>query len=169
MNQIFQDKPIFKYLLTAVLIFVLIILQTTVVRGVEVCNVIPNLLVVMVVCYSLLHGDYSALAVGAVCGLLLDIHGGRTVGMNALLCTLLAYLCVCVSGNLYNNNSFVALVFVLFLSMAYDLVIYIFNFAIWGHGNFVFVLLHKILPGSVYNSLVTLFLYPLVRRLTVFK
>ncbi len=169
MNQIFQDKPIFRYLLTAVLVFVLIVLQTTVIRGIEVFHVVPNLLVVMVVCYSLLHEDYSALVVGAICGLLLDIHGGRSVGMNALLCTLLAYLCVCVSGNLYNNNSLVAMVFVLFLSIAYELIIYIFYFAIWGHGSFVYALLYKILPGAVYNSLVTILLYPLVRWLTVAK
>lgn len=169
MNQMFQDKPIFKYLFTAVLIFALIVLQTTVIRGVEIFHVVPNLLVVMVVCYSLLHEEYSALAVGAICGLLLDIHGGRTVGMNALLCTLLAYLCVCVSGNLYSNNSFVAMVFVLFLSVVYELVIYIFYFAIWGHGSFGYALLYKILPGSLYNSLVTILLYPLVRLLTVFR
>ncbi len=169
MNQLFQDKPIFKYLLTALLIFVLIILQTTVVRGIEIFHVIPNLLLVMVVSYSLLHEDYSALVVGAVCGLLLDMHGGRTVGMNTLLCALLAYLCVCVSGNLYSNNSLVALVFVFFLSIAYELIIYIFYFAIWGHGSFVFALFHKILPGAAYNSLVTLLLYPLIRKLTVFN
>ena len=169
MNQIFRNKTFFEYLLTAVLVFVLLVIQTTILRGIEVFDVIPNLLMIMVVCYSLLHEDYSALVVGAVCGLLLDWHGGRAVGMNALLCTLLAYLCVWVSGSLYSNNSIVAMVFVFFLSIAYELVVYIFYFAIWGYGSFGYALVFKILLAAVYNGLVTILIYPLARRLTVLE
>ncbi|MBR7164263.1 MAG: rod shape-determining protein MreD [Clostridia bacterium] len=169
MNQMFQNKAVFKFLLTAILIFVLTILQTTVIQGIEVFHVIPNLLLITVVCYSLLHGDYSALVVGVVCGFLLDINGGRVVGMNALLCTVLAYVCICVSGSLYSNNGLIAMIFVLIFSLFYELIVYIFYFAIWGQGAFFYALFCKILPAAVYNGLATILLYPLVRRLTVFN
>ncbi len=166
MNQTFQSRTLIKILLTVVLFFILTILQTTVIRGIEVFHVIPNLLLIAVVCYGLLHDDYSTLVVGVICGLLLDLNGGRVVGMNTLLCTVVAYLCIYVSGSLYSNTSVVAMLFVLIFSVFYELIVYIFYFAVWGHGGFLYAIFCKILPAGIYNSLVTIVLYPLVRKLT---
>ena len=152
-----------RHVLTGIFILVLTVLQTTVLRGIEIFHVIPNLLFIFVVCYSLLRGDYSALIVAAVCGLILDTIGGRAIGINTLLCTLAAYFCVAVSGNLFNNNSFVAMVFVLLLSLPYELMIYIFYFAIWGRGALGFALLHKLVPAVLYNFVMTFFVYPVTR------
>lgn len=166
MNQTFQSKTLIKILWTVVLVFVLTILQTTVVRRIEIFHVIPNLLLIFVICYGLLHDDYSTLVVGVICGLLLDINGGRVVGMNTLLCTVVAYLCIYVSGSLYSNTSVVAMLFVLIFSFFYELIVYIFYFAVWGHGGFLYAMFCKILPAGIYNSLVTIVLYPIVQKLT---
>jgi len=169
MNQNEQSITIFKVVLTVIMIFILTVLQTTIVQGFEIFHVVPNLLFITVVCYGILHGDYGALAVGIACGLLLDITGARVVGMNTLLCALAAYFCICVSDSLFNNNVLVAMVFVLVLSIPYELIIYIFNFVIWGRGNFVYALFCKVLPGAVYNFLVTVLLYPIIKRVTFFR
>ncbi len=161
-----QHTTVISRVLTVIFILLLAILQTTVLRGFEVFHVIPNLLLVTVVCHGILHGDYMSLAVGVLCGLLLDITGGRVVGMNTLLCTLVAYLCICVSGNLFNNHVFVAMMFVLLFSIPYELLVYLFYFAIWGTGKFGYALLCKILPGAIYNFLFTLLLYPLIKRVS---
>ena len=154
-----------KVVLILILILLLTVLQTTVLRGIEIFHVIPNLLMVTVVCYSLLKGDYSALAVGVACGFILDITGGRMVGMNALLCALVAYFCICISGSLFNHNIPVAMLFVLMLSIPYELIMYIFYFAIWGEGEFWFAFFCKILPASIYNALATVLLCPLIRAI----
>ncbi len=161
-----QNSTIVSRVLTVILILLFTIIQTTVLRGFEVFHVIPNLLLITVVCHGILHGDYMSLAVGVICGFLLDITGGRLVGMNTLLCTLVAYLCICISGNLFNNHLFVAMMFVLLFSIPYELLIYIFYFTIWGTGKLGFVLVCKILPGAVYNFLFTVLLYPLVKRVS---
>ena len=140
-------------------------LQTTVIRGIEVFHVIPNLLFITVVCFSLRRGDYSALVVGAICGLILDMLGGRVVGINTLLCVYVAYLCICISSNLFNNNLFVSMVFVLLFSIPYEFLIYLFYFAIWGQGAFGYALIARILPTVLYNFLFTLVLYPIIRRI----
>ncbi len=152
-------------ILMAVFIFVITVLQSTVIRGIEVFNAVPNLLFITVICYSLLCGDYSAIAFGVVCGLLLDITGGRIVGLNTLLCTFAAYFCICVSGNLFNNNAFVSMVFVLLLSIPYELITYLLYFAIWGHGSFFYALLAHVLPAALYNFVVTLLVHPIVRKI----
>lgn len=161
-----QNSAIFRYVLTGILILLLAVFQTTVLRGIQIFHVIPNLLLIMTVSYSLLKGDYSSFVVGIACGLLLDLTGGRTIGMNTLLCALLVYFCMFISGNLFSNNTFVAMVFVFFLTIPYELFIYIFYFAIWNHGALGFAIFSKILPAAVYNFLFTLVLYPVIRRVT---
>lgn len=168
MNQSEQRVTIVKIVLTVLLIFIMTVFQTTIIQGFEIFHVVPNLLFIMVVCYGILHGDYGALAVGIVCGLLLDITGARVVGMNTLLCAFAAYFCICVSDSLFNNNVLVAMVFVLILSIPYELILYIFNFVIWGQGNIVYALFCKILPGAIYNFAVTILFYPIIRRVTYF-
>ncbi len=158
-----QNTTLISRGLTVILILLLTVLQTTVLRGFEIFNLIPNLLLIMVVCHGILHGDYMSLTVGVICGLLLDITGGRAVGMNTLLCTLIAYLCISVGENLFNNHIFVAMMFVLLFSIPYEFLIYLFYFGIWGEGNFWYAIFCKVLPGAIYNSLFTIVLYPLIK------
>jgi len=154
-----------RCILTAITVFVIAALQTTVLRGIEIFHTIPNLLFIFVICYSLLSADYSALAFAAICGLILDLTGGRLIGMNTLLCTLAAAFCLAVNDNLFNNNLFVAMVFVLLLSLPYEFLTYVLYFTIWGRGAIGFALLCKILPTAFYNFVFTVVLYPLTKRL----
>ena len=124
---------------------------------------------IIVVCYSLQHDDYSSLAVGVVCGLLLDITGGRAVGINTLLCTYAAFFCLSISGSLFNNNVFVSMVFVMLLTIPYELLTYLFYFVIWGKSAWLYAIFCKILPATVYNFLFTLVVYPVVRHMTAYR
>lgn len=155
-----------RYALTIVFVFFLTVIQTTLIRSVEIFNVIPNLLLVAVICYSLCKGDLKALVFGVVCGLVLDFTGGRVVGVNTLLCTYAAFLCYLLHGGLFNNNVFVAAVFVLIISFVYEFLFYMMQFFIWGETDIAFALLHKILPGALYNAVAAVPVYPIMRRLS---
>ena len=166
MEQNTNSATVLHYVLTGLFIILLAILQTTVLRGIQIFHVIPNLLLIMTVSYSLTHGSYRAFFVGILCGLLLDLFGGRTIGMNTLLFALIVYFCVFISDSLFSNNAFVSMVFVFFLTIPYELLTYLFYFVIWNHGAFGFAIFSKILPAALYNFLFTLVLYPLVKRVT---
>ncbi len=154
-----------RHALTVIFIFVLAALQTTVLHGLTLFHVIPNLLFIFVICYCLTKNDYSALIYAVICGLIMDFLGGRPIGMHALMYTLVAYFCLAISGNLFNNNLFVAMVFVFVLSLPYELLTYLFYFVIWGRGSWGFAIFCKILPASVYNFVFTLVLYPVIKML----
>lgn len=160
-----QTQNAARYALTVVFVFVLTVLQTTVLHAAEVFGVIPNLLLSSVVCYSLVKGEPKAIVFGIVCGFILDFFSGRTVGMNTLLCMYTAFVCVLLHGGLFNNNAFVAMLFVFVISIIYEAVIYFFNIFIWGYGGTLYAFLYRIIPGSVYTALVTLIIYPIIRIL----
>lgn len=162
-----QAKTVLRYVLTICFVLLLAVLQTTVLHAAELFGVIPNLLLSAVVCYSLTKGDYKAHVFGIGCGLLLDFFGGRVVGMNTLLCFYVSLVCVLLYGGLFNNNVFVAMLFVLLLSVPYEFFIYFFSLFIWGQGDIVYALLCKIVPCAVYNALTTFLVYPFTRALAV--
>ena len=166
MKQNKKKNLVVSRVLTVVLALMLAVLQTTLIHGISVFHTVPYLLFIAVVCYSLLHADYSALVFAAVCGLLLDVTGGRTVGVNTLFCLYAAYFCVRISGSLFNNNVFVSMVFVMLLSIPYELFTYVLYFAVWGQGAFGYAFLCKILPVVLYNFLMTLIIYPVTRSMT---
>lgn len=155
-----------RYILTGIFVFLLTVVQTTILRGIEIMGLVPNLLVVAVICYSLLKDTRPGLVFGIVCGLLLDFIGGRLVGVNTLLCLYIAYLCGLTSDRLFNNNVFVAVLFVVVMSLLYELVFYILNYTLWGNTDFVYALFAKIIPASVYNGLMTFIIYPIIYRLS---
>ncbi|MBQ4518241.1 MAG: rod shape-determining protein MreD [Clostridia bacterium] len=169
MNQFRQTSPALSWALTGILILLSATLQTTVLRGIEVFHVIPNLLFIIVVCYGLLHDDYSSLVVGVACGLILDLFGGRTMGMNTLLCVYVAWLCLSVSDNLFNHNAFVSMVFVAVLTVPYEVLTYLFYFVIWGKGAGWYAVFCKILPMVAYNFVFALAIHPIVKKISYFE
>ena len=166
MEQNTNSATVLHYLVTALFIILLSVIQSTVLRGIQIFHVIPNLLLITTVCYGLTHGSFRGFFVGILCGLLLDLFSGRAIGMNTLLFALIAYFCIFISGNLFSNNTYVCMVFVLFLTISYELLTYIFYFAIWKQGALGFAIFSKILPSAIYNFLFTIVLYPLVKRVT---
>lgn len=157
-----------KYLILTVLVLLLSVLQTTVLGVIEIFGVIPNLLVVSVICYALMRGDFEGVIFGTAVGFVLDILSGRMVGINMILCSLVGLLCACLYDTLFNNNSFVASVFVLWISLIYELLIYVFYFLFWGDTNIAFALLHKVLPCAVYNAASAFVIYPILKKVRIF-
>lgn len=155
-----------RYIITGIFILLLTVVQTTILRGIEIMGVIPNLLIVAVICYALLNQTRPGLVFGLICGVVLDCIGGRLIGVNTLLCLYMSYLCGLTSERLFNNNIFVAILFVVALSLLYEAISYLLNYLIWGDTAFVFAIFGKIIPASVYNGLLTFVVYPIVARLS---
>lgn len=157
-----------RYLLLFVFMFFLSVVQTTVLGAIEIFGVIPNLLLTAVICYAIIRGDFEGVIFGAVIGIFLDFLSGRMVGMNLILCTLVSFSCCSLYDALFNNNPFVASVFVLLVSIVYEFLIYVFYFLFWGDANVWFALIHKILPGAVYNALSAFLIYPVLKKICLF-
>ncbi len=152
--------------ITAVFAILLTIIQTTILHGIEIFGVIPNLVLVAVVCYSLLNSTFRSILFGIFCGVLLDCVGGRIVGLNTLLCMYIAYVCGITGEKLFNNNVFVAVLFVVCYSFLFELANYLLHFALWGNTDVLFAVFGRIIPTSVYNGLAALVLYPIVYKLS---
>lgn len=69
-----------------------IYLQSTVLSGMRVNGLGPDLIVIFVVFTAILDGKKTGARYGLLCGLLEDLYIGRYIGMNALSLALVGYL-----------------------------------------------------------------------------
>ncbi len=152
-----------KICLAVLCIFLVLIVQTTVLSYVKIFGIIPNLLLIFTVCFCLVTPDFRCLVYAIISGILLDITGGRMIGINTLLCTYVAFSCLFIRDKLYNNNEIIAAIFTLVISFAYGLLCYTINFLLWGELNIFYAVFRIIVPEAVYNAVLALFIYPIVK------
>lgn len=81
-----------KYWVIAVILFVNMILQSSLLPFLEVFGIQPDTLMVLVCCFGLLGGSYYGLFTGLVGGLLQDILYGGPIGLAALHYMLIGFL-----------------------------------------------------------------------------
>ena len=150
--------------ITALLAF---ITQTSLIHSFEIFSIVPNLLVVLTICFSLVETNLLASSVfGLACGFLLDAAGnGAVFGVNALLCMLLALLCTYAGEKFFKGKFWVSMLFVLVAGMLYEAVYYVLFLGMWQGGYLVYSLVHVVVPTAVYNLVFAVPLFLIVKRL----
>ena len=144
------------------------ILQATWISHAEILNVKPNLFLIYVFVLAFFCGSKTESAfVGFIFGLTLDIITGRFLGVNAV-CGLIfgffiTYFCERVLGNI---NVFIVLFSVIFLTLLYEIVYYLFSFSIIKNIDLVYAVKKVIFIESIYNGLLSLPVYFILKGLT---
>jgi rod shape-determining protein MreD len=143
----------------AILIIICYVLQASVAPFFKMAGIAPNILLILVVSFAVMRGQVEGMVVGFVCGLLLDIFSGNSLGFYALLYLMMGYLNGLFHLIFYANNILLPLGLILGNSFLYDCVLYVLLFLLRNKTDFVFYLMHIILPEVVYTFLVAIFLY----------
>ncbi len=96
-----MDRELRTILLSAVLLGVAVLLQSTVLRWVALKGVKPDLALILLVFVAVRRGSLSAQTSGFLAGLLEDILSLSPVGFNALLRTVLGFFYGLTAGSLF--------------------------------------------------------------------
>jgi rod shape-determining protein MreD len=146
----------------ALCIFLIIVLQSTLVDYITIYNVKPNLLLVFIVSVALLRGSIEGAVVGFFAGLVQDMLFGKNIGFYALLGMYLGLVNGSINRRLYKESFAVAIFFTFVSTIAYEGLVYVLNslkLIIEGQTNFIYALRGIILPEAFYNSFMTVFIY----------
>ena len=149
-------------ILLAIIIFINFILQITLFEYIEILGIAPNTVVIIVVCYALLRDDIEGALLGFFAGLLLDIFFGRAVGVSAFLLMMIGFICGKPFKDFYKENYIVPLALVAIMSMLYEFFFYIFNFLLQGGTDFLRYATQIILPTTIYNIFLCIFIYRVI-------
>lgn len=149
-------------IVTALLIFICFLLQCTVFRSLAFGGIVPNLLIVLTASFGFMRGEKTGLLIGFFCGLLVDIFFASVIGFYALLYMYIGYMNGKFCTIFYPQDIKLPIALILGSDFSYGIVCYVIMFLLRGRFDFVYYLVHIILPEIVYTIGVTLLLYPLI-------
>lgn len=143
----------------AIEILICFLLQTTVFQWFALAETVPNLLLIITVTYGFLRGKKVGIAVGIICGLLVDCMYSDIIGVYAIMYMLIGYVngfC----GKIFNRSDrVVPIVLIGFSQLAYFILYYTVNFLLHGKVNIFFYFTTIGLPEIVYTTIVSIFVY----------
>lgn len=144
---------------TIIVIILAFLLWTTLFQSFKLANVAPNIMLVVVVCYSYMRGRTSGILIGFLCGILSDMMYGTVIGLYAFALMTIGFLCGYCQKVYFTDNYILPCVLVGMSDFAYGLFYYVTEFLVRGRLHFWFYLSSVILPEVIYTMLVAVILF----------
>lgn len=147
------------------LLALLTIAQTTLVPIFLPGPVRPDLMLLVVVGWGVVHGDGQAALWGLVGGLLMDLFSGAPFGLQALSLGAIGWLADTLQTNFFRSNILIPLATIFIASLLYHLgqagVMQLLNHTInWASYSF-----NVVMPTAILNTALMPFVYWILRRL----
>ena len=150
---------------TIIIILLAFLLQTTVFHKLALANVVPNLLLILTMCYSYMRGRTSGEVIGLVCGLMLDMMYGSVIGLYAFIFMTIGFLCGYCQKIYFTDNYILPCVLVGLSDLVYGFYYYITEFLVRGKLHFTFYFSHIILPELIYTLVISVVVFRVLNRL----
>jgi rod shape-determining protein MreD len=141
-----------------------LVLQTTLLQYVSIYGVIPNLLIVFTIVTAILRNSTEGAVVGFFTGLCIDMQFGSVIGFHALLGLYLGLAAGTISKRVYRENLMIVVFLTFVYSIAYEAAVYLINNIMNADIRIIFAFTNVILPEAIYNSAVSVLLFPLVLK-----
>ena len=148
-------------LILLAMILISFFLQCTLMKGIAIGSVSPNLLVVLCVSMGLMLGKAPGLFIGFFTGLLVDLFYGYYPGVHAVIYMYLGFGSGFFYKVCYDDDIKVPMLLAVAGDFIYNFLIYIFFFLLQGNTNFFFYLRRIILPEIIYTLILTALCYRL--------
>ncbi len=152
-------------IVTAVLVFVCFILQTSVFELIKLAGIVPNILLILISSVAVMRGQKPRMIVGFFCGLLMDIFYGSTIGGFAFLYMAFGFVDGFFNRIYYSDDNLLPLVLIGANDLVYGLLMYIVCGLLQNHLGIFYYLKSIILPEMVYTVAIALIFYQILIRI----
>lgn len=147
-----------KYFIPLLVFIPVALIQLTVIPFISIQEVVPDLLLIAVVYFSIAYGQIYGTVTGASYGLLYDMISGHLLGSTMLAKTVAGFLSGYFSGETKREKYLYTYSFtiVVFVSALIDSLIFSFFSVIDFNTNFLQALFNHALMPSIYTSIVSI-------------
>ena len=157
-----------KYITPIIIFFFVYLLQITVVPLIRLAGIIPDLILIILVYYSITRGQLYGTILGAVYGLLVDLISGNLLGLSMLSKTVAGFSAGYFAGETKketNINTYNFSLIVLLCSFI-DTIIFSFFSTFDLQTNILSILFEQALLPSLYTAVVSILFifYPFRKR-----
>ena len=144
-----------KKIVTYIFLIILLVLQSSLCKNIEVLHIMPNLILVFVVCYSMYSEPVMATILGIVSGILMDVFQAQNMGFNSIVIMYIALSLSCMTSGYIRSNIWTVIVFVALSTIVYEGLYTFLTLFLFGRMS-IFQLFADILIESVYNIVIAI-------------
>lgn len=146
-----------KNILTYVTLLLVIVLQSTILNGIELLHITPNIVLVFVVCYSMYAEPVKSVILAIVAGLVTDILQVHHVGLTALMFMFISVTLSVICSDYIRSNLFTVMVAVVASTLVFESL----------YGILVYVLFNKMTLGYMLKVVAFETLYNVIASLVI--
>ncbi|MCK4259374.1 MAG: rod shape-determining protein MreD [Halanaerobiales bacterium] len=136
-----------------------IVLQSTFFILVRPLGVIPDLLMIVVICGALLRGSLFGIQLGLGAGILLDLLLGN-FGVNTLLKIIVGYLAGLLEGKIFKNHIIIPMMIVFIMTFVHEFLFLFLSEQLIFSISPLWALKAKIFPLAITNLVCIIPIYP---------
>ena len=141
------------------------LLQTTVFQRLSIASISPNILVILTSAFGFMRGRKEGMWIGLICGLFMDIFFGTFLGFYGLVYMYIGYCNGFFRKRFFPDDIKLPIVLIAGSDLSYSLLVYVFLFFLRGKFEFLYYLIHIILPELVYTILIAVFFYTIILKM----
>lgn len=143
----------------------MVVFQTSVCKYIAFGGIKPDVVFVFVISFVVLEKKFSyCLSIAVICGFLIDILGGRGFGMDILSYTYSALICYAIGTHFFKERLLFAVPMVFLATFICEMVFFGLNIRDFYATPLIEAIKIIILPTTIYNTLMTFVIYPLVKK-----
>ena len=155
-----------KILLKGAIIVVALLIQLTLINSITILGLKPDLILILVVIFSLLKGEKEGTISGFASGLLQDIFSTGLLGINALVKTVIGFTCGILRKKIFHEHILFLIPVITFIASFIQSILIFFLLRTFGiEYNLIWSLKQVALPEALYSSLLSPFIFLVINKL----
>ena len=125
----------------------------------------PNLFIVFILFIGLFASKEMGITYGIIVGILLDLFLGKRIGISGIMLGIVGLLGGILDKNFSKESKITIIIMVILTTIIYEIGTYIFSFFMYKFDIELFAFLKILLIESMYNVILTIMLYPMIKSL----
>ncbi len=145
--------------------FIIYFFQVNIFNSFTIAGVKPNLFIVYVLFIGLFANQFVGISFGVICGLILDLLYGKTIGVTAIMLCAIGYLGSYFDKNFSKENKLTIMFMVVGSTIIFEFGTYFISSIILEFKREYLYFLKIVIIETIYNVLLTVILYPLIQKI----
>lgn len=153
------------YLVFSFLAVITLVLEGSFFSFIFVRSMVPDLLLIIVVCLAFVWGEKKGIVLGLISGFCQDIFFGPAIGFFTLAKMIAAFFSDFSSQEIYKDQIIGPMLTVFLATFIHEFIVYFLVGLFWENDiSFFFALDQLFLPRALYHLVLTALIYPLLYR-----
>ncbi|MDI6601913.1 MAG: rod shape-determining protein MreD [Thermoanaerobacteraceae bacterium] len=154
-----------RYVIILLLLVLCFAIQTAILPFLSIYNISPDILLIFIAAFSILNGQWEGMIYGMIAGVLMDLFYSPVFGIYSIIYTTFGFFAGRISKNIFKENPFAALFFVIIGSVYKGIIILFIKILLSYKADIWMSFLALILPESVLNGIIIFLTYGYLIRL----